>query len=358
MLCVFTLYSNGNETDSATVFPLIAGSRIHNGFLINHHNRMKILNERAPYSIEMFIARASDGSNPWHGFYRYPLYGVSFMMFELGGPTYLGKAHCIFPFMQFFLTGAERTAGLNARFGAGVAYVEKTFDPVDNYKNTAISSHINAFLNCGMELRLRVATRVHLSGGCAFTHISNGTLKKPNAGLNYVTAHAGAYYAFGCEKTVKPADRTCYNAGNKWQYTVYLSGGLKKYTTYDNSLYAVSGLSFEASRQHLAFTRFGGMIDVFYDTSDYASLIRHEKETTKSQTVKAGIAAGYYFLFGKLSANVQTGGYLHAKNQEFGLIYQRLALRYAVASRINIHLGLKTHWAQADYIEFALGYRI
>ena len=335
----------------------MAGSTFHTGFLINHHNNMKIFNEQIPYLYELYIAKTTSGEKPWHSYYRYPQYGVSCMMFDLGSPSYLGRAYGIYPFLHFFLTNADRAVSWNMRVGAGVAYMKDIFDRMENYKNMAISTHFNAVLNLRMEGRIRVCAPLYLSGGWAFTHISNGTVKKPNAGLNYLTVYAGANYAFGKEKFVEKADNN-FDVDRKWHFTVYLSGGVKTYTIFDDAKYLASGLSLEASRLHHAFTRFCGTIDLFYDTSDYANLIVDEMDVRRIQTVKPGLAAGYSFLFGELAANVQIGRYLYAKNQQYGLFYQRLALSYSLSDRLNVRFGLKTHWGQADYMEFAIGYRI
>jgi hypothetical protein len=260
--------------------------------------------------------------------------------------------------MNFSLTDAGRMASLNMQVGTGIAYMEKIFNRIDNYKNTAISSRFNAVINLRMEGRLRIAAPLHLSGGWAFSHISNGTVKKPNAGLNYATLYAGASYAFGKERFTTPVDIADYEIDKKWRYTVYLSGGVKSYSIYDNAKYVASGLSFEASRSHLAFTRFSGTFDLFYDSSDYAYLVEKEIGVNKIQTIKPGLAGGYTFLFGNLSTNVQIGKYLYAKNQLYGTLYQRLTLGYLFTDRLNVRFGLKTHWSQADYIEFSLGIKI
>jgi len=350
--CIISIHTDGQEV------PWIAGSVVHTGFLVNHHNNMKVLNEKIPYIYELYIAKTTSGEKAWHSFYRNPRYGVSYMLFDLGSPSYLGKAHGIYPFMNFLLTQSGKRASLNMQIGGGIAYMEKIFNRFDNYKNIAISSRFNAIINFRMEGRVQVAAPLHLSGGWALSHISNGTIKKPNAGLNYVTVHAGINYAFGKERFAEAADAYSYEIDRKWHYTVYLSGGVKSYSIYDNAKYAVSGLSFEASRSHLAFTRFSGVFDLFYDSSDYAYLVDKEVEISKIQTIKPALAAGYVFLFGNLSANVQMGRYLYAKNQQYGALYQRLGLGYSISDRLNARFGLKTHWSQADYIEFSLGYMI
>ena len=357
---IIPVHAGGHDTDacSATQVPWMAGGSVHTGFLINHHNNMRILNEQTPYAIEIFIAKPTYGEKPWQPFYHHPLYGVSCMMLNSGSPSYLGKAYGVYPFLHFFLTGADHPVNLNLRLGVGIAYVEKIFDRFENYKNRAISNHLNALLALRIEGRVQIAAPLYVSGGCALTHLSNGAFRKPNTGLNYITVFAGAGYAFGKKRSVEPVDWTNHDIDRKWHYTVYLSGGMKSYTLNDDTQYAAWGLSLEASRSHLAFTRFKGALELFYDTSDYFALAWQEVKTSKIQTVKPALAAGYEFLFGALSAHVQMGGYLYAMNTDYGRLYQRLALSYTFTPRLNIRFGLKTHWGQADYIELAVGYRL
>ena len=350
-------------TEPSSTTSLVSGFRFHTGFLINHHNRMKILNEKPPQAYEFFIAKTTAGEKSWNSFYGYPQIGVSYMLFDLGSPSFIGNAHCVYPFVNFFLTDVERIISLNMQFNAGGAYVEKIFDPVDNYKNTVVSTHLNAILGVGIEGRLRLFKNMYLSGGLAFTHISNGTFKKPNAGANFVTTFAATSYQFSVSSlkmlaNFNPEYSNLKPETSNLKFEIYFSGGIKSYTIYDDKKYAISGLSFELSRSHLDFTCISGAFELFYDTSDYASLHRNEIKTSRLQTVKPGITAGYSFLFGKFSAIVQAGGYLYAKNHEYGFIYQRLALKYYVSEHISFRLGLKTHWGQADYLELSIGYKI
>jgi hypothetical protein len=114
IFCIIPIHSSGQE------IPLIVGSTINTGFLINHNNNMKILNEKIPYIYELYIAKTTNGEKSWHSFYRNPRYGVSYMLFDLGSPSYLGKAHGIYPFMNFSLTDAGRMESLNMQGGVGI----------------------------------------------------------------------------------------------------------------------------------------------------------------------------------------------------------------------------------------------
>ena len=338
--------------------PWIVGGAFHTGFLAKHKNSMRALNEHTPHIIELFMAKTTHEEKLWQSFYHYPVYGVSYMMIDLGCPSYLGNAHALYPFMNFNLTGAERIASLNFRVGTGIGYVEKIYNSFDNYRNRSIGTHLNALISLRLEGKVRVIDPLYVSGGLSLTHLSNGSFKKPNTGLNYVTVFTSAGYTFGKAPTIEPFDRTLYEPDRSWRYTIYLSGGIKDHSIYDGAQYPALGLSLDASRLHLACTRYNGAFELFYDASDYYALAENEIYPEKIKTIKIALSTGYGFIFGRFSAIIHLGGYLYAENTNYGRLYQRLLLHYELADRINVRLGLKTHWGQADYIELAFGYRI
>ena len=356
LLVTFGSICNAAQPQSQRSFPSwrIASS-IHTGFLIHHHNNMYVLSERRPYAAELLLTKRTYGDKDWHSFFGYPEYGVSLMMFDFGSPTYLGKAYGMYPFMNFFLSNIDKRLNIAVKVGGGAVYVDKIFDRRTNYKNVTISTHLNALLSLQFNAHVRITDELSAFTGAGLTHFSNGTIKKPNAGLNFITFNAGLGYAFG---DIRPliSTETAEAFVRKWNYRMYLSGGIKEIAPIGGNKYLTSGLSLELSRKHRSFTRFGGTLDVLYDSSDYVSL--QNEDISRLQTVKTGLAAGYELMFGKLSAIVQTGVYLYAKNTENGITYQRLALRYAVNTKANIHFGLKTQLGQADYIELAYGHKI
>lgn len=354
--CSTYAFADEGNDDGDSKQAWVVGANVHAGFLLNHHNNVRILNETHPYAMEVFAARSTNGTKAWHSFFNYPEYGVSYVLYNMGSPTYLGFAHGISPYMSFFLFDRAKPVNMNIKVGSGIAYVEKKFDRITNYKNASVGSHINAFINLQANLNVQVSDKLSTRVGLAVIHMSNGSFQKPNAGLNLVSAFVGANYLLSEQQRMPKPPQELFE--KRWEYRLFLSGGLKEIYPIGSPKYVQTGLSLEVSKPHLAFTRFGGTLDVFYSFSDYPSLRNEGVEVTRLQTTKLGLTAGYELLFGRLSANFQAGAYLYAKNKQEGVMYQRLALRYAATNRLKIHLGLKTQLGQADYIEFGLGYRI
>ncbi|MCK8061726.1 acyloxyacyl hydrolase, partial [Fusibacter sp. A2] len=249
-------------------------------------------------------------------------------------------SYTIHPFIKFYLSKGRFRPSVTA--AAGPAYVEKTFDRKTNYKNAAIGSHVNAFLQLQADLNVRVTYNTYVFAGLSLSHLSNGSYKKPNAGVNIATVKIGAGYNFGEVKIHKPVSSTTTARlddarlervnEQTWSYRAILSGGLKEISPIGGSRYGVGSLSFEVSRKHLTYTRFSGSFDMFYDASDYHALvydIGYDSEgLSKLQTMKLGLAAGYELLFGRVAVNLQLGAYLYAKQTSEGRLYQRYTLRY------------------------------
>ncbi len=349
---------------------LIAGASIHTGMLLNHHSYMSILNEKRPWIAELYVAQKAYGQKPWQSFFGNPDIGAKFTLLDVGSPTYIGKSYVLHPFIRFYLL-KEALFRPSITASVGAAYVEKTFDRKANYKNTAIGSHFNAFLQLQADVNIRLSATTHLFAGLSLSHLSNGSSKKPNAGINIVTVRMGAGYSFGEVAVPMPPDtKASYLAAAasdptnspKWSYRAILSGGIKEIAPIGGSKYGVGSLSFEASLKHLAYTRLSGSFDVFYDSSDYdaikSDLSYNGADFSRFQTVKLGLAAGYELLFGKVSASIQAGTYLYAKQKKGGSFYQRYTIRYMAANRIGVQLGLKSHLGSADYIELGCIYKV
>lgn len=345
------------------------GGSFHTGALMNHHNYMAILSEKKPWIIEVFAAKKTYGQRDWHSSFGYPDIGLKLTIMDVGSPTYVGKSYSIHPYMKFYLLRSRRFRP-SITAAAGPVYVEKIFDRKENYKNTAIGSHVNAFLQLQADLNVRITYRAYIFGGLSLSHISNGSFKKPNAGVNVMTARVGAGYTFGeingwtlrKEEVESIGGRMAKIEDAKWNYRAILSGGIKEISPIGGDKYGVGSLSFEVSKKHRTHTRFNGSLDVFYDGSDYDALIYENSYSSdnlsKLQTAKLGLAAGYELLFGRVSTNFQVGAYLYAKQTVEGFCYQRFTIRYMLTNHVGVQFGLKSHMGVADYIELGCIYRI
>ena len=333
------------------------GTNLISGVLMYHHKEMEILREKQVNAIEISWIFHANGDKLWHKFYHYPEYGLAYVLMDLGSPTILGYSHGVLPFVNFPLTSFNRKLSAGFRVGSGMSYITKKYHRTENFKNSAISTHINALVSFNLEGRYLITNDLSARLGFHLTHLSNGTLKKPNAGLNYPVMSFGLAYRYRDQKENNEYRLKFVDKQNRIQLFGY--GSYKEAKGAGGPKYNVGALSLEYTRPIKTLWRFGIALDMMYDESS-AFLMEYKKipYDSKWQTVSSGVTLSTEIMLDRLSAVVHFGKYIKNPSREGGTVYQRIGLRYRFAERFWMHLALKTHWGSADYIEFGLGYKI
>ena len=305
---------------------------------------------------EVCIASQTNGKQSWEQLYKYPQKGIGIFYSTLGGSKVLGNVGAVYPYLNFNLTKGKRV-NLYFRFACGLGYLTKRFNAENNYKNIAIGSHVNAFLQVMYEMRWSVTSRFTLSAGIGMSHLSNGAFKTPNLGINIPLLNIGISYRF-YNPTINYVKRELPQCNKRWQYTIMGNFGLsemypangQKYTAYALSGYFMKPLGFKR--------KIGIGLDLFYDNAVIESLERNDVVVkNKLQAIKPGLSFVYEMNFSHLSLIAQIGSYLYAKDQSDGYIFDRVALRYTIKNHYCFQLGLKTHLSTADMVEVGFGYR-
>ena len=80
------------------------------------------------------------------------------------------------------------------------------------------------------------------------------------------------------------------------------------------------------------------------------------EDATSIDYKRVGVFGGYEIHFSKLSIEGQMGVYVYAPFSAEEAVYQRLSSKYLITDHIFAGLGLKTHMAKAEALEFSIGY--
>ena len=163
--------------------------RINYGFFVHHHFEMTGYPAHFPM-FELSLQKQTYGKALWQSYFNYPTVGVTAFYSSLGNYDIIGDAYALYPFINFPLN-KSKVNFISFRFGVGVGYITKKFDPKDNYHYTSIGSHINAAVNMTFEYHHRISERLKMSLFAGLTHFSNGCSSSPNAGLNIITGGQG-----------------------------------------------------------------------------------------------------------------------------------------------------------------------
>ncbi len=358
-LSVYNAFSESLPPDSIKR-DISLGINLYWGYLQYHHQEMKILQESPAQALEFSLSTCGDGSKLWHSFYRNPQYGISYKLMNLGSQSILGYAHCIFPFIEIPITKQNNTFALDFRTAAGIGYMRKVYNPQTNNQNSAISTHLNAYINLGLNTKFRVTNYAWITGGVNLTHFSNGSVKKPNYGLNYTLVSIGLLY--------KDLEHIPPKNG---QYAHSYEKGRLLFTgaTSRKEAVGIGGAKFWVASTQLEYSipvatplfRAGVSLDFMYDKSNSLILDNNNISWESNWDIaKLGAAISTEFILEKTSLVLYLGGYYHnlSRNTSNQWIYQRIALRYRFTERFWGHIALKTHWNIADYLEFGVGYKV
>jgi hypothetical protein len=258
----------------------------------------------------------------------------------------------IFYYSQKFLK--SKKSFFSYRIGIGPGYIEKRYDRLTNYRNNLISSRINFGLNGRLNFTWMLHPQLNLNMGIGIMHYSNGAMKVPNLGINIPTIQIGLGFSPGKEKLTFQRD-SISPLNKKININLVVTGGFKQ-------IYPVNGPSYFASTL-LGFvsrniSRRSALLigsDLFYDAS---SKTYKTSPDEKISYYRWGFTLGHEFLINRISLITQFGIYAYDPLKRDKPIYQRVALRYRAYKKAFAFMGLKTHFAQAEYVEWGVGVKL
>ena len=163
------------------------------GFLAAHRGVMSHLPKEPIFGGEISIAKRLGAEKEWHVRYKHPYVGVTLYGSTVGNNAILGQAFGTYGFIEFPMNKGRRHQ-LTGKLGCGIGYVTKVFDQETNVKNVAISTHLNALICLGIEGHIQLAPRHQLIYSFDLSHLSNGSSKVPNLGLNMPNFGLGYAY--------------------------------------------------------------------------------------------------------------------------------------------------------------------
>jgi hypothetical protein len=322
------------------------------GFIIAHRPALRPLQEDHVKGIELSFGIPLKGDREWHRDFHYPEKGITVAFFDLGTPR-LGKGLVVYPYIDFPLGKKDNV--LHFRYGIGLGYVEKVFDPRDNIKNAAVGAHYNGVIHFDLHYDVKMGRRDFIELGAGITHYSNGSFKLPNLGINIATASLAYSRHFG-----KPSQRitgSVQSTPDAPELDMHIAGSMKKIYPPLGRQYYAGVLSFLRLQSIGRKSKWGVGAELFFDNSLSARIDRISENSSKAEDdFRPGIYLAYQVNAGDLGLMFNMGFYPYTKWKEDGSIYHRICLRYYF-EKIFLCTNLKTHYARADFIEIGLGYR-
>ena len=354
--CIFYSVLLNAQTFPKPTYTITA--RLHYGFIWNFSPDVSHLANQHMPAFELNLTKQTKGSKPWQQEYRYPQVGYSLYYFAFDPAKPVGNALALLVHAGKKFYKTKRTT-LQWRLGFGTAYVEKRYDFENNFKNIAISQAMNFTLNGQLNFNYQLSQKVNFNLGLGLTHISNGSLKKPNFGINLPTMHAGVgvNIAKGDNEykkdSVVPFKRKTY---------IHISPfmGLKETYPVNGPRYFLGGMNAYIERRMNRKSGLNVGLDFSYDNSKKIQIVNDSlnlKNVFLDRT-QAAIIAGHELYINRLSLITQMGVYLRDPTHLNKAYYQKVGFKYYVSDKVFVGMIMKIHLGIADWIEWGGGIRL
>lgn len=322
------------------------------GVFLPHHPEIEYLVGGHIASLELEVAFATDGSEPWHHAFNFPSWGFDANVYDLSSP-YLGKSAATRIFYDLPIT---RSRSIGLKMGIGIGYIEKPFDKDNNFHNSAIGSTLNAALALNVYGKIPLSRKWVLKPGIAIHHMSNGAIKMPNSGINLALLNLMISYDPKGFET--PTRREIPFTPKPGYLMLGASYGAKEIYPIGGQLYNVVNIFGMYQKRVSPKSSIGGELGLNYNAS-LSHRVDEEGETAgeAADNYRAFIAGLYQLHFDPFGIRFEAGSYIAPNYKGDGLIFFRYHLLYNL-DPIQVFFGLKSHFAKADNFELGLGYII
>ncbi len=263
---------------------------------------------------------------------------------------------------------------LQSKVSFGLNYNNKQYDFATNFDNRAIVSPINFAFDVGILFHATLTNHLELNLGSGLYHISNGSLKMPNGGINIAYLNAGVSYypQISLKENYRKPD---YSLSEKRVYYMGYGAFAYRQLGYFNNLKSfwvfscVNQAMFKVNHLYAV----GAGIDAFYDATH--PLTRNpnkafsQEDTLKlsniSEAQKYYLAIGIASRFdiGKLFIPVGIYTYLYNNKYVKDPVYLRFGLGYQFHKHLFTGLFFKgtltgDYKLQSDFMEWSFGVRL
>lgn len=350
-ICTFQLIAQ--EVSSSRPFSLSYKQGI--GFIIPHRTEMQSLSAQHLYRQEIRFEKQGLGQKEWHSRFNYPRVSFALTNYSMQKASSIGEAWAISSGLSFDYL-KRKNFRLNLSSQAGLGYIEKPFDPLENYQNIAIGSQFNIYIFIQTEVLFSLSERSELGLGAGVSHFSNNAFKVPNLGYNLPHTFASLSYSLGKKA---PISKATFEEFEKEQayWNMRVAAGLNESYPIGGPKYLASQFSLSRSKRFTPSSTFGGGLDFFYNPAQRASLAVDSIFVKPGfENLQIGLSIHYHLHFGRFGVLTQVGAYVKTEQEEWGRSYQMVLATQKLSPRLTALAGLKTHQVTAEYFLLGLQY--
>ena len=322
--------------------------------------------------------------NSWEDFaFGMPYVGVGFRFIDF--PTkrdVFGSPIAVYMFHGGTIRNFRPRLSLHYEWNLGASFNWRHFCPFDNPENVTFSTSTNVYASLNAYAKWRMTPRVDLHLGAGFNHFSNGSVRRPNRGMNLFSPFVEITYA------LDPQDREMralapipppieFSQRIDYEFMLTISSrqtsvdtlGTGLTSRYLNYNFPVIGLSFAPLIVPNHRFKHGAGLDVVYDRSSNVRAWREQSPETGnmydriefapfSERISVGLSARgeitmpAYSVFAHLGYNI-------IQSTDIPRFYQVIGVKLYPRDEMFVTFGIRaTNFSRAQYLYWSVGYTL
>ncbi len=302
----------------------------------------------------LYFGKQTNKTDSWATPFRYPDYGLGFMVNFPDKSNILGNSYSMFITCNIPVINTQSVSFLYT-ISLGSSFVSKPFNADNNYLNHANGSYFNALANFGLSARVKVNKSILWNTGLSFYHISNGNISLPNDGQNLIAVSSGILYSFS---SLKKKEKGKFTLSTKQNFLMSTSIGTRQTKILGNN-YLIYKIEAEYYPLHLEKRKIGLGIDYVIDkTYDYYFATDTTGKYSIHKYSYSGIYAVHILNLNRFNVVTATGFYIDYNNIVKENLFYHIGVRYFLNKNVFGTFSLKAKLSGVDFISWGVGYSI
>lgn len=299
----------------------------------------------------------------WKKYHNFPEFKVSMLYARYGNRSIFGDSFNTLLGLDYNWQNSKWNHNFTYQFG--INYSFKPYNVVTNAINNVIGSNINLTAKLTYGFEYFIYSNFSAGLNATIMHHSNGNLESPNLGINVAGAAVSLKWLQPKKHIIQNETPTA-KLKKAHQFGIALAFARhERSKPYNGPKYSIYGVQFFANKRLNPLLQLNYGIDITY----HLAVVQSRKNIDVfvlnefAKAVRWYPYAGIELLYGNFGFATSIGFYPVSNNKlstripsNFGANYYFKNLDNNPKNNIKLSVSLKTHFANADYVAFLLGY--
>jgi len=328
------------------------------GVIIRHSKGIGVAGNSFPSGGFIEFNKHFYGDNAWEARHNFPTFGITLSYVDYNSEI-TGETIGLSPHYTIHINrNRDSRHQFTYKMGFGLGYNTRPYSKDLNHQNHLLGSVWTFSIPAVLGYEYSFNNRWAVSTGLSAIHFSNGSIKKPNKGVNVASLFAGVRfntsrerpsYSYPEEEFVPKKPSITLAAYGGMNEANYIGAGSRPFLTM--SAYVDKKLNHKLALLAGA--------DMFW-TSSLKEDIKYDLNVDQDQPPdykRAALTAGFEYFINKISIVGQLGIYVYDPYKRYAFFYERVGMKYNFTEKLFAGMSIKAHYANGELAEFGGGYR-